>query len=184
MKSSKILILIGLISFLNFSCSTSNNVIKYSHTFNLSDYKINHRKKITEIKIEYLSTDSNSIKNMIELIKRSKTDSLRNMYISSNLNNLLVSKNALLNLYGTGIVSLFIGVSMEELNLLMTLPQYVSFPVITLPLSLYYTYVMYHLIKYNKQSKILSKNISEVKELKNIYGFPMKYIKNSNSKIR
>lgn len=183
MKFSKILILIGLISVLNFSCSTSNNVIKYSHTFNLSDYKINHRKKVTEIKIDYLSLDSTSIKNMIGLIDKSKTDSLRNMLMSSYLNNILVGRRFIPNIYGAGLVSLIIGASMEELNLLMTLPQYVTLPIIELPILLYGTYAIYFRIKYNNQIKKLSKNIPEVIGLK-IVSLPVKFTKKSKSRIR
>lgn len=164
------------------SCKPNTTIARRSYTYELSDYKINHRKKISQIKVDYISRDSVALNKWIFFLELSKSDTLRNKYMSLQLNDMIVSKNAILNLYGSGFVSLIIGASMDNSNLLYSLPQYISLPIIELPILAYGGYVLYYKIKYSIKAKPLIKSIPELNEIKYIYGLKPKFIKKSSIK--
>ena len=161
------------------SCQLDSSFARRNYTFELSDYKINHRKKIGQIKIEYISKDSVAMNKWIKFLELSKSDTLRNQYVSNQLNMALLGQYTVLNIYLAGLGALPFGIGLDYFNVIEIIPPFTAVSIMMLPTLIYGGYVIHTSLKYSRKVASLSKIIPEINETKYVYPFKRKFIKKS-----
>ncbi len=161
------------------SCQLDSSFARRNYTFELSDYKINHRKKIGQIKIEYFSKDSIAMNKWLKFLESSKSDTLKNQYVSNQLNLALWGQYVVPNMYLAGLGALPIGIGLDYFNLIEIIPPFTALTIMMLPTLIYGGYVIHTSLKYSRKITSLSKIIPEINETKYVYPLSRQFIKKS-----